>query len=561
MQMLIFRFRFFLFKCIHTVKQPSSYFIAHPTMFPEIPTFQSQSSLEEYLLALQDQANKMKDQAKRAFARQRQFITVPQSEQHDSTTHRNPQAHVTLRDLKRTAQEADLPAQHSVPQLARKRKKRSSHEAKMEESANAPKKPKPTNGQRDLKKQLIESYDPNDKEWGKKAMVEINALWADPVRLGPPKPNAKDPSRLGSKSNFVSGLKSDIIKTLEPLTSDGQIEFNLLSRYEQMQVLNRAKMDAKKRRKEVPEWLAALNIVPANLKDLRLTEEESQNVHDVHMKSQDDLGAPLRVDGDEILRSIVPLLNSNNISSEVIPALVLCTGRRISEILKSGRFYIVEGQDGNGYLCMFSGQLKRKSREDKPYVIHLLAPFNLISSALQRAREYVHLREEKNKLNGKKTTPASSFNSTVLKGVKKLFGGKEWTNRSLRSLYADICRQVFGKDQRSSKFRQTILGHSDPKNQMNYEMAVADNVTGPYVVRPGAEKPVTPAVVDTEYAEAVWVAPNKPERKKVEAIKKLMKQGKKVTIEAVKAAGGTLDVIKRVIENNKAIIDRYNSSF
>ena len=474
-------------------------------MFPSLPSsFPDQQSLDSYKQAVDDA---FFDEVRRLTAIRNDLKTGADSVS-VSPIH-IPQPSLLVEEKKDEENHIPVPASSKI-----KRKRKSKRDAPQADLdvPEKPKKPAPTGEQKKLKEQLVILYDPEDVDWGHKAMAEINALFSDPVRLGPPKDKAKDPLRLSSKAWLVSSLKSDILKKLVPLNAVGHPEFNSLSRYKQMEFMNRAKMDERKRQKKVPKWLYSLDVVPKNLEALQLTRPEAQYVHDIQGKSQSELGAPIQVDGDEILQRIVPLLSSDRIMQEVVPAFELVTGRRIGEVLESGRLYLGEGQDVNGYACMFSGQLKLKSRKDKPFVIQLLAKFSLVNSALQRIREYVNLRVERNKLEGKTTNVASSFTSAVLTGVKELFG-ENFTNRLVRSLYSDICRQLFGKDQRSSVYRQSILGHSDPYTQTHYEMATAHNVSGPYdssapkvasrrsVGRPRAENQVT-HVVNPVAAEA-----------------------------------------------------------
>ena len=161
---------------------------------------------------------------------------------------------------------------------------------------------------------------------------------------------------------------------------------------------------------------------------------------------------------------------SSSSTWEVAAAIILLTGRRPTEILKSGAFAQV-----GAYQLEFSGQLK--SRSDEPtYRIYCLVRSHLLIDAFTRFRRIASVR----KLQAAENTAIDSrLNATVNRAVRAVFsaetlpaplGEAQLSAKNLRAAYVNIAYHLFGSAQTSiGSFAEDFLGHQNAGSAASYE--------------------------------------------------------------------------------------------
>ncbi|MGI8936258.1 MAG: protelomerase family protein [Phormidesmis sp.] len=154
---------------------------------------------------------------------------------------------------------------------------------------------------------------------------------------------------------------------------------------------------------------------------------------------------------------------------DVAAAIILLTGRRPTEILKSGSFDQV-----NRYQVEFSGQLKSRGKTET-YPIYCLCRSHLLIDAFTRFRRTANikaLQEEEN------TAVDSRLNATINKAVRQIFGevlrsplgNEQLSATNLRAAYVNIAYHLFGAPEESiGSFAEDFLGHQNAGSAANYE--------------------------------------------------------------------------------------------
>ncbi len=154
---------------------------------------------------------------------------------------------------------------------------------------------------------------------------------------------------------------------------------------------------------------------------------------------------------------------------QVAAAIILLTGRRPTEILKSGDFTQV-----NRYQVEFTGQLKSRDKADA-YSIYCLCRSHLLIDAFTRFRRNVNikaLQEEEN------TAVDSRLNATINQAVRQIFGAvlpfplgdEQLSAKNLRAAYVNIAYYLFGTPSESiGSFAEDFLGHQNPSSAASYE--------------------------------------------------------------------------------------------
>jgi integrase len=395
-------------------------------------------------------------------------------------------------------------------------------------------------------KELIDSYNVTDANFKAKAFKSINDYWA---KLAPSK-SKEDPMRIGSKSVFISRLKSALMEKAGSVVT-GHKDFDELSPKEQLKFQLRSQKNGENK------WVWSIDVIPKNIEDFGLPTDEVTTLKTMRAKVDNDKlrGESIEINGDQLLQKIMPLLNGTSLYRQLVPALLLATGRRSIEIMKTGDFYLEKDMDINGYECVFSGQSKQGLEISEPYVIPLLAPFKMVKTALNKVRTMFDATKMTTDEAHQKA--AKSLNNWV----KKLAG---MTPHTLRSVYAMMCFQLKTTKMNLIGFIAKVLGHSQLQNAVYYQRISIINLSGPYV--PTAEdkkeeKEEAPIVENKEEEKDDWNVKNVPESKRLETIKQLMFLKRKVTASAIRAyGGGTMAVISRVIANNQQKIDDYNKT-
>ncbi|MDJ0903120.1 MAG: protelomerase family protein, partial [Xenococcus sp. MO_188.B8] len=178
-----------------------------------------------------------------------------------------------------------------------------------------------------------------------------------------------------------------------------------------------------------------------------------------------------------LYQSVIEQLLESREWREVAVGLIAATGRRATEILKTAEFNQI-GQ----FEVKFSGQLKAKGEERKPYPTFTLLESNKVCDALFRLRRMPEIKELK-----KKTASEidSGCNTTINRLVVEKFfpiiqpptGESQLSTKNLRASYAAIAIYLFCPwQQEPSQFITEKLGHTSDATASNYQdYQVVDN--------------------------------------------------------------------------------------
>ena len=161
---------------------------------------------------------------------------------------------------------------------------------------------------------------------------------------------------------------------------------------------------------------------------------------------------------------------SSSLTWEVAAAIILLTGRRPTEILKSGDFTQV-----GAYQLEFSGQLKSRGQKTT-YAIYCLVRSHLLIDAFTRFRRIASVRELQEAEN---TAVDSRLNATVNRAVRAVFpedvlpaplGETQLSAKNLRAAYVNIAYHLFGTPETSiGSFAEDFLGHQNAGSAASYE--------------------------------------------------------------------------------------------
>lgn len=156
----------------------------------------------------------------------------------------------------------------------------------------------------------------------------------------------------------------------------------------------------------------------------------------------------------DILNRGIKLLDSNN-AFECACGLMLVTGRRMAEILKTGKFTSIRNK--RGYVN-FDGQLKTKDRHVGKYEIPILTEYKKVNRAIK------FLRKEKDttELSIKEST--QKYANSIIAATENSFCDLIYPIKphDLRKLYAIICVEKKRKTKGNyMKYFAQILGHGE----------------------------------------------------------------------------------------------------
>ncbi|MEM7769238.1 MAG: protelomerase family protein [Cyanobacteria bacterium P01_A01_bin.37] len=154
---------------------------------------------------------------------------------------------------------------------------------------------------------------------------------------------------------------------------------------------------------------------------------------------------------------------------ESAAGIIAVTGRRPTEILKSGDFDIV-----SKYKVEFTGQLKAKGKTEG-YPIYSLVPANLLIDAFTTLRRDADVKELQKLEN---TKVDSQRNSTLNRAIGRVFGevlqppvGEKFLSaKNLRAAYTNVAYHFFSTPSESiGSFAEDYLGHQGASSAPNYE--------------------------------------------------------------------------------------------
>lgn len=134
--------------------------------------------------------------------------------------------------------------------------------------------------------------------------------------------------------------------------------------------------------------------------------------------------------------------------------LILLTGRRSVEILKTGTFEKVQSKKNE---VLFSGQAKKRGENSQPYKIPILCAPNLVISALEWLRGEKHelLSITEKQLNTKCAAPLNTYSKQFQSWL-----GNGCTPHDLRKAYAAIAYGQTNKRDSFRGFAAKVLGHN-----------------------------------------------------------------------------------------------------
>ena len=134
--------------------------------------------------------------------------------------------------------------------------------------------------------------------------------------------------------------------------------------------------------------LVKVEIVPPILHTLKLNDEDKAELARISARQLETklMKAPT-VDADALIARMMPGLQSEDLR-ELASALLLATGRRFIEIMKTASF-VRKGD----YSVTFSGQVKTGTADERSYDIDLLAPASMVIDGLARLRKMAPTEE------------------------------------------------------------------------------------------------------------------------------------------------------------------------
>ena len=229
--------------------------------------------------------------------------------------------------------------------------------------------------------------------------------------------------------------------------------------------------------KEFDLLILKLSIIPAYIKKLTITKDDSKlrrieaskKLQEKHEKAQ-------TIDVKLMFENLVPLLSSDK-PYDYIPATLFATGRRTNELANKGT--LTQSDSGIWY-ANFNGQSKTGTDLHRSgYEIPLLAPYSLVKSAWDKSRLYFNPTSKKD------FGPRDINNKTrgILKHINK-YPLKYGTANSLhnyRAIYAAICTDVYDRGNISKlAYVSHILGENSISPVLHYSSINLINVIKPW---------------------------------------------------------------------------------
>ncbi len=358
-----------------------------------------------------------------------------------------------------------------------------------------------------------------------------------------------DPQRLGSKAVFISKLRTELLEKAGPIEVENNTaakqKFNSMTAEEQL------RFQTQRRLTGGDQWVLDLEIVPKNIADIKMSTAEFDVLKKIRSKA--DTGKLRKevqqVDGDALINLMMPnLVNPNCKISACIAALLLATGRRTVEILKTAKFYLVAPQKADGYTCWFSGQVKEGLFEAKDYEIPLLCPYNMVATGLARVRRECDTANLDN----------AAVNLMYANSINYVLKKNSLNAHGLRTVYAMCTFAMLKKKMSLIGHISKVLGHVNPANAAYYQRMEVTNFTGPYVPADEVEEEKVQVEVDDTGG---WDVTGKVELRKLKNIKSFMEYRKPMTASALRRYfGGTMGVFQRILAKNVDLVEAYNKS-
>ena len=230
--------------------------------------------------------------------------------------------------------------------------------------------------------------------------------------------------------------------------------------------------------------------------------------------------------------------------------MLVATGRRSIEILKTGDFTLEKTDDINGYSCIFSGQAKTGLEDCAPYRIPLLAPYRLVNEARNVIRETLDCTQMN----------SEQVNLSYAKSLNAYSKKKVGINaHGLRAVYAHATHRLFGPKKSAIGWTSRVLGHARSTNGTFYQHFSCTNIQEPFQNEENEEN--EPDDIKEEASENDWNFDSLSEAKKVLQLHNLIMRRIPITASAIRRElGGSMMLIQRIIQKNLARIDKYDAS-
>lgn len=257
-------------------------------------------------------------------------------------------------------------------------------------------------------------------------------------------------------------------------------------------VAERKKYNVNYRSKLTPEELSKLviaSLIPNELNKLKLSPTEYANLS---KKADDSLNIKhnqvIRVK-EEFIQDVLKGLDSP-VLSELLPALLLATGRRMVEIAKTGKFSkavatkCITNKMSSALLnyydnlestnkAKFSGQVKKNGAKSSAYLIPLLAPLKKVQGALKNLRklipDIVYFKMDNEETHNFMSPKAQA----IVSDLKHKIDG-HFSLHTLRAIYAVRAYKDYKGDLSQNAFFKEVLGHNDLNTSLNYSNIILE---------------------------------------------------------------------------------------
>lgn len=161
------------------------------------------------------------------------------------------------------------------------------------------------------------------------------------------------------------------------------------------------------------------------------------------------------VNYSDMLNKAIEVLKSSEVLQELVAAICLLTGRRMTEVLSTAKFKLI-GRSLEK--VVFEGQLKKRGMDKGYEIFTLYNSAKLVKSALKRVRTLTDVRGLNNdQISNKYRT---RINGMVLRLFNEYIG--YCTCKDLRDVYATIATRLHKEEGQSvNSFLHEILGHEE----------------------------------------------------------------------------------------------------
>jgi hypothetical protein len=158
--------------------------------------------------------------------------------------------------------------------------------------------------------------------------------------------------------------------------------------------------------------------------------------------------------------------------------LLIASGRRMAEIMNGSSVF---KPTSNAHICVFTGQLKKKSEAVQPYCIPLLVPFTVFSHGL------TVLQKKQSASRARAITTnaqcAARYQKTLQEGLdamteKNTVPLPPCHLHSLRAIYAALVYELFASSHQFCYTAMRILGHSHLQESLPYSYVRVLGVDG-----------------------------------------------------------------------------------